>query len=198
MASPRFSSIRCAAPARWASSRGAPAQYGRFPRAPGPESPRAWGRGPCRAIADEPDEAYSFANKGNLPAVVSNGTAVLGLGDIVPLAGKPVMEGKVVLLWGLRGNRRLRPHEGHPCPGPRGPGLRGGRARERARKLDPRRGDAVKALPWWNPPDGVRRFPHQQTEILRIPRARGPCSSRGRNGSQMRGADGPRRQNGFN
>ena len=52
---------------------------------------------PCREIAANPDEAYRYTSKGNLVAVVSNGTAVLGLGDIGPLAGKPVMEGKGVL-----------------------------------------------------------------------------------------------------
>ncbi|MDX1691252.1 MAG: phosphate acyltransferase, partial [Acidimicrobiia bacterium] len=52
---------------------------------------------PCREIAANPDDAFRYTNKGNLVAVVSNGTAVLGLGDIGPLAGKPVMEGKGVL-----------------------------------------------------------------------------------------------------
>ena len=52
---------------------------------------------PCREIAANPDDAYQYTAKGNLVAVVSNGTAVLGLGDIGPLAGKPVMEGKGVL-----------------------------------------------------------------------------------------------------
>ena len=52
---------------------------------------------PCLVIHKEPDEAYRYSNKGNLVAVVSNGTAVLGLGDIGALAGKPVMEGKGVL-----------------------------------------------------------------------------------------------------
>ncbi len=51
----------------------------------------------CRAIHAEPETGYDYTNKGNLVAVVSNGTAVLGLGDIGPLAGKPVMEGKGVL-----------------------------------------------------------------------------------------------------
>ncbi|MBI4429251.1 MAG: NADP-dependent malic enzyme [Ignavibacteriales bacterium] len=52
---------------------------------------------PCREIETNPDEAYRYTAKGNLVAVVSNGTAVLGLGDIGALAGKPVMEGKGVL-----------------------------------------------------------------------------------------------------
>ncbi len=52
---------------------------------------------PCRDIAANPDDAYLYTAKGNLVAVISNGTAVLGLGDIGPLAGKPVMEGKGVL-----------------------------------------------------------------------------------------------------
>ncbi len=52
---------------------------------------------PCRRIAADPDDVYRYTNKGNLVAVVTNGTAVLGLGDIGPRAGKPVMEGKAVL-----------------------------------------------------------------------------------------------------
>lgn len=52
---------------------------------------------PCKEIAKDPDKAYEYTTKGNLVAVVTNGTAVLGLGDIGPLAGKPVMEGKGVL-----------------------------------------------------------------------------------------------------
>ncbi len=52
---------------------------------------------PCREIQKNPELAYEYTNKGNLVAVVTNGTAVLGLGDIGPLAGKPVMEGKSVL-----------------------------------------------------------------------------------------------------
>ncbi|MGH7806499.1 MAG: malic enzyme-like NAD(P)-binding protein, partial [Thermodesulfobacteriota bacterium] len=52
---------------------------------------------PCREIQKHPELAYEYTNKGNLVAVVSNGTAVLGLGDIGSLAGKPVMEGKSVL-----------------------------------------------------------------------------------------------------
>jgi len=52
---------------------------------------------PCREIARDPATAYLYTGKGNLVAVVSNGTAVLGLGNIGALAGKPVMEGKAVL-----------------------------------------------------------------------------------------------------
>ena len=52
---------------------------------------------PCREIEREPNLAYKFTNRGNLVAVLSNGTAVLGLGHIGALAGKPVMEGKGVL-----------------------------------------------------------------------------------------------------
>jgi len=52
---------------------------------------------PCRDIEKNDDEVYKYTAKGNLVAVVSNGTAVLGLGDIGPHAGKPVMEGKGVL-----------------------------------------------------------------------------------------------------
>src|SRR6188474_3000865 len=52
---------------------------------------------PCLAIEQDPEAAYRYTGKGNLVAVVSNGTAVLGLGNIGALAGKPVMEGKAVL-----------------------------------------------------------------------------------------------------
>ena len=52
---------------------------------------------PCLEIEKNPDDAYRYTAKGNLVAVVSNGTAVLGLGNIGALAGKPVMEGKGVL-----------------------------------------------------------------------------------------------------
>jgi len=52
---------------------------------------------PCKEIQANPDDAYKYTAKGNLVAVITNGTAVLGLGDIGPLASKPVMEGKGVL-----------------------------------------------------------------------------------------------------
>jgi len=52
---------------------------------------------PCKEIAANADNVYKYTAKGNLVAVISNGTAVLGLGDIGPEAGKPVMEGKGVL-----------------------------------------------------------------------------------------------------
>jgi malate dehydrogenase (oxaloacetate-decarboxylating)(NADP+) len=52
---------------------------------------------PCLEIEKNPDDAYRYTGRGNLVGVISNGTAVLGLGDIGPLAGKPVMEGKGVL-----------------------------------------------------------------------------------------------------
>ena len=52
---------------------------------------------PCEEIVKDPDAAYKYTARGNLVAVVTNGTAVLGLGDIGPLASKPVMEGKAVL-----------------------------------------------------------------------------------------------------
>ncbi len=52
---------------------------------------------PCLHIKDNPEDVFKYTNKGNLVAVISNGTAVLGLGNIGPLAGKPVMEGKGVL-----------------------------------------------------------------------------------------------------
>jgi len=52
---------------------------------------------PVRAIADNPEAAYDYTSKGNLVAVISNGTAILGLGNLGSLASKPVMEGKCVL-----------------------------------------------------------------------------------------------------
>ncbi len=52
---------------------------------------------PVRAIAQDPQNAYKYTAKGNLVAVISNGTAVLGLGNVGALAGKPVMEGKAIL-----------------------------------------------------------------------------------------------------
>ena len=52
---------------------------------------------PCKEIAANPEDVYKYTAKGNLVGVISNGTAVLGLGDIGPEAGKPVMEGKGVL-----------------------------------------------------------------------------------------------------
>jgi malate dehydrogenase (oxaloacetate-decarboxylating)(NADP+) len=52
---------------------------------------------PCLAIAENPEDVYKYTAKANLVAVISNGTAVLGLGDIGPLASKPVMEGKGLL-----------------------------------------------------------------------------------------------------
>ncbi len=52
---------------------------------------------PVRAIAENPDDAYRYTTKGNLVAVISNGSAILGLGNLGPLASKPVMEGKALL-----------------------------------------------------------------------------------------------------
>ena len=52
---------------------------------------------PCLAIKDDADRVFDYTNRGNLVAVISNGTAVLGLGDIGAKAGKPVMEGKALL-----------------------------------------------------------------------------------------------------
>jgi len=52
---------------------------------------------PCLAIFKNPEDSYLYTNKGNMVAVISNGTAVLGLGNLGALGGKPVMEGKSVL-----------------------------------------------------------------------------------------------------
>ena len=58
---------------------------------------------PCLAIEKNPEDAYKYTSKGNLVAVISNGTAVLGLGNIGALASKPVMEGKGVLFKSFAG-----------------------------------------------------------------------------------------------
>jgi malate dehydrogenase (oxaloacetate-decarboxylating) len=58
---------------------------------------------PCRAIADNPELAFEYTNKANLVAVISDGTRVLGLGDVGPEAGLPVMEGKALLFKYLGG-----------------------------------------------------------------------------------------------
>ena len=52
---------------------------------------------PVRQIAKDPANAYRYTNKGNLVAVITDGTAILGLGNLGPLASKPVMEGKGIL-----------------------------------------------------------------------------------------------------
>ena len=52
---------------------------------------------PCEEIVKDPNNAFKYTSRGNLVAVITNGTAVLGLGNIGPLAAKPVMEGKAVL-----------------------------------------------------------------------------------------------------
>src|SRR5690606_17106213 len=58
---------------------------------------------PCKVIYDHPEDVYTYTMKGNLVAVVSDGTAVLGLGNIGPLAAMPVMEGKAVLFKAFAG-----------------------------------------------------------------------------------------------
>src|SRR6187401_2418029 len=58
---------------------------------------------PCEEIVKDPGNAFKYTSRGNLVAVITNGTAVLGLGDIGPLAAKPVMEGKGVLFQKFAG-----------------------------------------------------------------------------------------------
>ena len=58
---------------------------------------------PCLAIKDNPEKIYDYTTKGNMVAVVTNGTAVLGLGNIGAGAGLPVMEGKSILFKGFAG-----------------------------------------------------------------------------------------------
>ena len=60
---------------------------------------------PCEEIVKDPNNAFKYTSRGNLVAVITNGTAVLGLGDIGPLAAKPVMEGKAVLFKKFAGIR---------------------------------------------------------------------------------------------
>ena len=62
---------------------------------------------PCKEIHADPDKVYEYTCKGNMVAVVTNGTAVLGLGDIGPAAGMPVMEGKAVLFKTFAGVERI-------------------------------------------------------------------------------------------
>src|SRR5437899_12459721 len=76
---------------------------------------------PCREIAERPDEVYSYTAKGNLVAVVTNGTAVLGLGNIGPLAGKPVMEGKGNLFKAFADLHVVDPGGGPEAPDRRNP-----------------------------------------------------------------------------
>jgi malic enzyme len=75
---------------------------------------------PVKAIAEDPAKAFDYTARGNMVAVISNGTAILGLGDLGALASKPVMEGKAVLFKRFadvdsidlevdtRGHRRIR------------------------------------------------------------------------------------------
>ena len=58
---------------------------------------------PCKVIAKHPEKVFDYTSKGNLVAVISDGTAVLGLGNIGPLAAKPVMEGKGILFKNFAG-----------------------------------------------------------------------------------------------
>eukprot|EP00540_Astrosyne_radiata_P010802 CAMPEP_0116838878 /NCGR_PEP_ID=MMETSP0418-20121206/9458_1 /TAXON_ID=1158023 /ORGANISM="Astrosyne radiata, Strain 13vi08-1A" /LENGTH=424 /DNA_ID=CAMNT_0004468931 /DNA_START=11 /DNA_END=1285 /DNA_ORIENTATION=- len=62
-----------------------------------------WVAIPCKAIAEDPQKVFDYTAKGNLVAVISNGTSVLGLGNIGPEAAKPVMEGKAILFKKLVG-----------------------------------------------------------------------------------------------
>ena len=85
---------------------------------------------PCREIAKDPAAAYTYTAKGNLVAVVTNGTAVLGLGDIGAAAAMPVMEGKAILFKEFGGVDAFpicldkRPGAGHRGRAPAGSHLR--------------------------------------------------------------------------
>ena len=69
---------------------------------------------PVLEIADRPEDAYEYTAKGNLVAVISNGTAILGLGNRGAQAAKPVMEGKAVLFKSLYGYKKQRLNLGRP------------------------------------------------------------------------------------
>ena len=56
---------------------------------------------PCKKIAENPEDSYKYTSRSHLVAVISDGSAVLGLGNIGPLAGMPVMEGKAILFKNL-------------------------------------------------------------------------------------------------
>ena len=71
---------------------------------------------PCLEIKDDPEKVYEHTNKWNTVAVISDGTRVLGMGDIGPKAGMPVMEGKIAALQVPRRRRRLPAHGRHQGP----------------------------------------------------------------------------------
>src|SRR5689334_2123094 len=98
----------------------------------------------CLAIEATPALAAEFTSRANLVGVVTNGTAVLGLGDIGPLAGKPVMEGKGVPVQEVRRHRRLR-HRARR-EGPRQAGRDHRRARADARRRQPRGHQGARVL----------------------------------------------------
>ena len=80
---------------------------------------------PCRRIKENPEDVYKYTFKSNMVAVVSNGTAVLGLGDIGPEAGLPVMEGKAVLFKEFGGVDAFPHLHRRPRRGQRHRGLQG-------------------------------------------------------------------------
>ena len=73
---------------------------------------------PVLAIAEDESKAYDYTTKGNFVAVITNGTAILGLGNRGALAAKPVMEGKAVLFKRFRRHRLDRPRGEHRGSGP--------------------------------------------------------------------------------
>ena len=86
----------------------------------------------CRAIDEDPELAFRYTIKRNYVAVVTDGSAVLGLGDIGPRAAMPVMEGKAMLLKEFGGRRRLPDLPRHEGPGRDRRGGQGDRARASA------------------------------------------------------------------
>ena len=98
----------------------------------------------CEEIKANPLTAFDYTARGNLVGVISNGTAVLGLGNIGALAGKPVMEGKAVLFKKVRRHRLLRHRGGRPRSEPVRRGRRGAGAD--LRRDQPRRHQGARML----------------------------------------------------
>ena len=153
---------------------------------------------PCLEIERDPSLAYRYTAKGNLVAVVTNGTAVLGLGNIGPLAGKPVMEGKGGAVQTLRRYRRVRYRTRHHRPGRGHPRLPDARAH--LWRHQPRRHQGARmfchrgrAAAHHEDPGVPRRSARDGDHLRRRPaeraRNRGQENRRGEGGFQRRGGE---------